>query len=325
MKQLRRSLILIFVLAIAFTTIKFYFSNKASRKKNLAAAEIAWHGPDITLDTSIKGEHRLLLIYGQDLIAHTSKYFGPNGSVAKLTNGMNCQNCHLKAGNQPWGNNYGAVFSTYPKYRDRSGSVESIYKRVSDCMERSLNGKALDSNSREFTAIYAYIKYLGKDVAKNTKPKGSGIEKIALLTRAANPLKGQIIYTSKCQICHGNNGQGQLLANNEEYAYPPVWGEHSYNDGAGLYRISNLAGYIKNNMPYLQTTHDIPALTDEQSWDVAAFINAQPRPHMNQSKDWPNRSKKPFDYAWGPYADSFSEEQHKFGPYQNILKSYSVK
>jgi len=326
MKQMQRSILLLIGIIIAFACIKFYFvSTQKIKIDHGGNSNAAWVGPDITSDTTIKGEERNLILYGQDLIAHTSKYFGPKGSVSKLTNGMNCQNCHLNAGNQPWGNNYGGVYSTYPKYRDRSGRVESIYKRVSDCMERSLNGKALDSNSREYTAIYSYIKYLGKNVKKDTKPNGSGIEKIKLLDRAADPQKGKIVYVAKCQICHGNNGQGQLLANNAEYAYPPVWGEHSYNDGAGLYRISNLAGYIKNNMPFLQTTHEKPTLSDEQSWDLAAYINSQPRPHMNQSKDWPNIKKKPFDYPYGPYADSFSEQQHKFGPYQIIVKNTLVK
>jgi len=323
---MRRSILLLIGIIIAFTCIKYYFlSTRKIKIDHSGNSNAAWIGPDITNDTSIKGEERVLILYGQDFIAHTSKYFGPKGSVSKLTNGMNCQNCHLKAGNQPWGNNYGAVFATYPKYRDRSGTVESIYKRVSDCMERSLNGKALDSTSREYAAIYSYIKYLGKNVQKDKKPIGSGIEKIKFLERAADPQKGKIVYVAKCQICHGNNGQGQLLGNNDEYAYPPVWGEHSYNDGAGLYRISNLAGYIKNNMPYLQTSHEKPTLSDEQSWDLAAYINSQPRPHMNQSKDWPNIKKKPFDYPYGPYADSFSEQQHKFGPFQLMVKNSLVK
>ena len=319
MKQLRRTITLLIVLAFAFSLLKYYFFNK-KQNNNIKRPEKAWIGPDINSDTSFHGDERALILYGQELIAHTSKYFGPNGSISKITNGMNCQNCHLNAGNQPWGNNYGAVYSTYPKFRDRSGRVESIYKRVADCMERSLNGKALDSNSREYVAIYAYIKFLGNNVAKNTKPYGSGIEKLNLINRAASPEKGHVIYIAKCQICHGNNGQGQLLASNDEYAYPPVWGEHSYNDAAGLYRISNLAGYIKNNMPFLQTSHEQPTLSNEQCWDVAAFINSQPRPHMDQSKDWPNIAKKPFDYAWGPYTDRFSETQHKYGPYEAMIK-----
>eukprot|EP01136_Pigoraptor_vietnamica_P006288 Opistho-1_new@39053 len=75
--------------------------------------------------------------YGRELIVNTALYLGPKGTVAQITNGMNCQNCHLEAGTKPWGNNYGAVAATYPRYRDRSGSLESIEKRVNDCIERS--------------------------------------------------------------------------------------------------------------------------------------------------------------------------------------------
>lgn len=38
--------------------------------------------------------------YGRELIAHTAQYLEPAGSVAHLTTGMNCQNCHLQAGPQ---------------------------------------------------------------------------------------------------------------------------------------------------------------------------------------------------------------------------------
>jgi len=282
-----------------------------------------WVGPSIYLDNTTVGEERDLVIYGQDLIAHTSKYLGPKGSVAQITNGMNCQNCHLQAGTKSWGNNYAAVFSTYPKFRDRSGQTESIYKRVADCMERSLNGTAVDSNSREFKAIYAYIKWLGQDVQKGKKPIGSGIEKLAFLDRAADSQKGQIVYTAQCQSCHGANGEGQLTVDELEYAYPPLWGPHSYNDGAGLYRISNFAGYVKNNMPYLLTSHENPKLTEDECWDVAAYVNSQSRPHKDQSKDWPKFEKKPLDFAFGPYADGFSENQHKYGPFKPIQKFYT--
>ncbi len=322
--QLRRTILLLLALTLIFSLLKFYFKHNKKANKVNEATPIAWMGPEIEKDSTIQADEKEMIRYGQDLIAHTAKYLGPKGIISQTTNGMNCQNCHLNAGKQAWGNNYGAVYATYPKYRDRSGTIESIYKRVSDCMERSLNGKALDSNSKEYRAIYAYIKYLGKEVAKGTKPLGAGIEKPGLLNRAADKSNGETIYIAQCKICHGEKGQGQLMANKEEYVYPPLWGEHSYNDGAGLYRISNLAGYIKNNMPYLKSNHENPILTDEQSWDVAAFINTQPRPHMDQSKDWPNSKKKPFDYPFGPYADNYTEAQHKFGPYTEMIKK-SVK
>jgi thiosulfate dehydrogenase len=41
---------------------------------------------------------------------------------------MNCQNCHLSGGTVPWGNNYGGVYATYPKFRARSGGLETIPK-----------------------------------------------------------------------------------------------------------------------------------------------------------------------------------------------------
>src|SRR5690349_18159296 len=87
-----------------------------------------WTPPDTSrIPHSPEG---MLIRYGRELIANTSFYLGPQGKVASLSNGMNCQNCHLDAGTRPWGNNYSGVFSTYPKYRDRSGTIESIHRRV---------------------------------------------------------------------------------------------------------------------------------------------------------------------------------------------------
>src|SRR5574343_2068758 len=100
-----------------------------------------------------------------------------------------------------------------------------------------------------------------------------------------------------------------------EFTFPALWGEHSYNDGAGLYRMSNFAKYVKYNMPQ-GASHESPQLTDEEAWDVAAFVNTQKRPHISVPKDLPDKSKKPVDHPFGPYADEFSEKQHKFGPFQ---------
>ncbi|KXK29115.1 MAG: cytochrome c class I, partial [Bacteroidetes bacterium OLB12] len=117
---------------------------------------------------------------------HTAAYLGPKGSVKAISNGLNCQNCHLDAGTKVFGNNYGSVAATYPKFRARSGQEEDIYKRVNDCFERSLNGKPLAVDSKEMQAIKAYIEFLGKDVPKGEKAKGSGFKDLAYLDRAAD-------------------------------------------------------------------------------------------------------------------------------------------
>ena len=278
-----------------------------------------WIAPSLYSDNTTKGEQRKMIIYGQDLIANTSRYLGPRGSVLQISNGMNCQNCHLDAGTRPWGNNYGAVASTYPKFRERSGTIESIPKRVNDCFERSLNGKAIDTTGYEMKSIVAYIQWLGQDVKKAEKPKGAGITDLVYLDRAASPVKGQIVYNQKCQSCHGADGEGLKQLNEVSYAYPPLWGKHSYNTGAGLFRLSRFAGYVKDNMPFNQAKHDAPVLTDEEAWDVAAFVNSQPRPKADMTKDWPNIAAKPIDHPFGPYTDGFSEAQHKFGPFKPIV------
>jgi thiosulfate dehydrogenase len=59
-------------------------------------------------------------------------------------------------------------------------------------------------------------------------------------------------------------------------------------------------------------------LTDEEAWDIAAFVNSQPRPSKDLSKDWPEISEKPIDHPFGPFADQFSEKEHKYGPFQTI-------
>jgi thiosulfate dehydrogenase len=317
-------LIVMAITLIALSEIIRSLHPSTDNNLHLSLTDSTWVPPSLFTDFVLEGEERDKVIFGQDLIANTSRYFGPHGSVAQISNGMNCQNCHLNAGRKNWGNNYSAVYSTYPKYRDRSGAIESIYKRVSDCFERSLNGNAPDSNSKEYKAIYAYIKWIGQGVEKNKKPFGSGIEKLPFMDRAADPVKGKIVYLAQCQSCHGPNGEGQMNLNGISYLYPPIWGEHSYNDGAGLFRLSSFAGYVKNNMPFNLASHSNPKLTSEEAWDVAAFVNSQPRPTKDKSKDWPDISKKPFDHPFGPYTDGFSETQHKYGPYQPILAKKSL-
>ncbi len=273
--------------------------------------------PDTIADVSYKEA----VLYGKSLIAETAKYLGPEGMVSKISNGMNCQNCHLDAGTKIFGNNYSAVASTYPKFRARSGTMENIYKRVNDCFERSLNGKPLDTLSKEMQAIKAYIEFIGSNVKKGDKPDGSGLKDLPFADRASDPIQGEKYYIEKCQVCHGKNGEGIKAEDKLVYTYPPLWGQNSYNDAAGLYRVSNFAKYIKYNMP-LGASHQKPMLTDDEAWDIAAFVNSRPRPHKHTPLDWPDISKKPIDHPAGPYKDSFSINQHKFGPFKPIAAFY---
>lgn len=266
----------------------------------------------------------VLIRYGRDLIAHTGKYLGPMGSVSQTTNGMNCQNCHLNAGTQTFGNNFGSVASLYPRFRARSGSLESIEKRVNDCLQRSLNGAPLDSSSTEMRALVSYLKWVGKDVPRGEAALGSGLIDLPDMTRPADSARGRGVYVAKCQACHTPTGEGLKPQGSAEYSYPPLWGPNSYNTAAGLFRISNLARYVYANMPQ-GVTYEAPQLTVEEAWDVAAFVNSMPRPHKEFAGDWPDLRLKPVDYPFGPFSDTFATRQHKYGPYGPIKKYYESR
>ena len=91
-----------------------------------------------------------------------------------------------------------------------------------------------------------------------------------------------------------------------------------------MHRVIKAARFIKYNMPNLVARYDQPALSDQESLDVAAFINdgsIHPRPKP-KFHNYPNTRTKPLDYFKGPYVDSFSEDQHAFGPWKAIKEYY---
>jgi thiosulfate dehydrogenase len=303
---------ILFPLSMVIGSVFLYNMIPADDESAKPDAEEVWHAPNLRWMPD--NETTRQLRYGRDLIANTSHFFGPMGSIAKISNGMECQNCHIEAGTRPFGNSFGAVASTYPKYRDRSGTIESIEYRINECMERSMNGKKIDSTGKEMQAMVAYLKWLGKDVPKGVKPRGAGNPELSFLDRAADPDNGRSVYVAKCKTCHGANGEGLKKADSSGYFYPPLWGPNSYNVSAGLFRLTRFAGFVKHNMPY-NATPSAPQLSDEEAWDVAAFVNSQERPEKFFIYDWKNIAKKPVDYPFGPYADNYTEVQHKFGPF----------
>jgi thiosulfate dehydrogenase len=290
-------------------------SAPAGSGKSASTATEYWQAPDES--TIPAGEAGEKIRYGKELVMHTSLYFGPKGKIAKINNGMNCRNCHLNGGTKPFALNFSAVTSTYPKLRHRANKVESTSEKINECFLRSLNGKSIPEESKEMTAIVAYIDWLGKDVKKGEYPKGFAYQHLEYTNRAADPVKGKKVYDNICQSCHGPKGQGVLNAAGDEYQYPPLWGPNSYCNGATIYRLTVIAGFVKANMPY-GTSFDNPVLQDTDAWDVAAFISTQERPVIDQKKDWLTLNTKPIDIPFGPYLDPYSATEHKYGPYKPI-------
>ena len=102
----------------------------------------------------------------------------------------------------------------------------------------------------------------------------------------------------------------------------PLWGNDTNNNGAGMTRLLTAASFIKYNMPF-GVSHENPTLTDDEAYDVAAYMNQQQRPEKaTLSADFPDRLKKPMSTPYGPYSDPFSAEQHQLGPFGPIADYY---
>ena len=181
-----------------------------------------------------------------------------------------------------------------------------------------MNGRALPLGSREMKAFLAFTKWASTGVPDGAKLTGAGAMNVKEPPRAADLAHGGEVYARVCATCHGQDGQGQRAESGSGYRFPPLWGPDSYNDGAGMARLLSAAAFIKHNMPF-GTAYASPALSDEEAYDVAAFINSTERPQRaNLEKDFPNRLQKPVDTAYGPYADDFPAAQHKLGPFGPI-------
>ena len=261
-----------------------------------------------------------LIRYGHELIAHTSRYLGPqvqNPLMRLAGTNMACQNCHLQAGQKAFSAPYVGIWGIYPIYKGREDAISTLENRVNGCMTRSLNGQPLPVDGPEMKAIVTYVKWLGRQVPVGEKVKGQGFVKFAMPNREADLGQGKIVYAQQCATCHGPGGQGRRNGplGPDGYQYPPLWGPDSYNDGAGMHRLQTAARFIKANMPFGATAeHTI--LSDDAAYDVAAYINSLPRPHLaHLEKDYPNLKKKPADCPYPPYTDQFSQHQHQFGPY----------
>ena len=181
-----------------------------------------------------------------------------------------------------------------------------------------MNGRALPLDSREMKAVSSYMRWLSTGIPAGARLIGAGTMQIKEPDRAADFTRGAQTYAQVCAACHGPDGSGVRAQDGLGYQFPPLWGPDSFNNGAGMSRLLTAAAYAKHNMP-LGTRFDAPLLTDEEAYDVAGYIVSQKRPEKpGLEKDYPIRLQKPIDAPYGPYADGFPAQQHRFGPFGPI-------
>jgi thiosulfate dehydrogenase len=237
--------------------------------------------PDGPLGASIRRGRAILLATGDSL----PDFVG---------NALRCASCHLDSATRPFAAPWVGVYSRFPQYRSRNGKVNVIQDRINDCFQRSLNGKPLPAEGRDVRDLIAYMAFLSRGVAAGDEVPGQGFSQLEL--RLPDRERGGEVYRTTCAVCHGDEGQGTVAAT----PAPPLWGERSYSVGAGMARLRTAAAFIHRNMPF-----DRPGtLTEQQAFDVAAFVNDRPRPDFpGKENDWPNGDPPP-DVAYPTRAAS---------------------
>jgi thiosulfate dehydrogenase len=217
--------------------------------------------PSGTLGTQIR--------YGHDLITDTQKYLRSNVRAQ-----MSCAACHVGAGTKPRGGSFVGIYAQFPQYNKRSNRIITLQDRLAECFLYSMNGHPPAYQSREMIAMVSYIAYLSRGTKVGATPDPSVRLSRFEPPQKADAKRGAAIYAQHCQSCHMANGNGVAGS------FPPLWGAKSFNDGAGMHRLWTMAAFVRYNMP-----QNAPgSLSDQQAYDVSAYVLSHSRPHFNRNR-----------------------------------------
>ncbi len=228
------------------------------------------------------------LILGARLMTETKALLPKNvGDV------LNCSSCHLNGGTVPKASPYFGLTGLFPGNNPRAGRVISIEDRLNGCFKRSENGAPLAADSEEMKAMVAFMATLKADKQPDGKIVGRGTAKIDRNLKP-DPVRGEKLYKAECGVCHGDDGDGAKDSKGERL-FPPLWGDASFNIGAGIARTYTAAGFVKANMPIAHVANfpqDQGGLSDQDAVDIAEYFTHQPRPDFPEKVgDWPKGGK----------------------------------
>jgi thiosulfate dehydrogenase len=208
---------------------------------------------------------------GLALVQHTS-----DSLPAYSASSLRCASCHLDAGRRRGAATLIGVTARFPKFMDRTGATIPIEDRVNYCFTRSLAGTALPVDSRAMHDIVAYLAFLSRGLPAGRHVTGEGMPRMPPMV--GDTTRGATLFASTCATCHGVHGEGTRPA------VPALWGPSSYSIGASMAREERAATFIRHWMPLSHPG----SLSNQQAYDVAAYINSKPRPDSpNKSGDWP--------------------------------------
>lgn len=234
---------------------------EAQGKMTKQQAETVKQSPPAQIPLGPAGQQIRL---GQRIFERTPRYAAPY-----VGNQMNCADCHLQGGREPYSAPLVGVPGMFPAYSQRAGRTITLAERIQECFARSENGRPPAADGRVVMALLAYMDWLSQGQTRGVPYPGRGLVDLPQLQGDAG--RGAILYAQQCSVCHGDQGAGMPPI------FPPLWGPTSFNDGAGMSGVQKMAKFVQHNMP-----QNAPgSLSAQQAYDLAAYIEAKPRPRLN--------------------------------------------
>ncbi len=277
-------LILVITMGVIFLMANQLKMNKEATPETdeAPAEEVAGitHSPP-SMDDVPEGPLGEAILRGYDLVNDTSNVLRDEATSVEAgeaaVNQLSCTSCHAGAGLEEDSSSMVGVSAVYPMYIPRSDQIVTLEERINGCMVRSMNGEKFADDDEDLDAMVAYLTYISEGI-----PTGAELPWRHLNNMDDVPTPsvadGEEFYQQSCIACHAADGVGT-----GSNTGPALWGEGSFNDGAGLARMSKMAGYIQRNMPVGSEN----TLSDQEASDLAAFILSQDRPiFKGHDKDW---------------------------------------
>ena len=211
-------------------------------------------------------ENREAVMLGYDILNRT-----PEIVPAHVGNKLTCTNCHFEGGRNNFALSLVGVAATYPKFRSRTKYSTHLVSRVNECFERSMNGKPLDPEGKEMQAMEAYFLWIARGLPIYGEFPWLGIKRIKSDYKG-DTSHGKQLWADRCSALSRREWRGHADRASR-------LGGAAYNDGAGMHRVDNFAGFSLATMP-----KGTPDLKPDEAIDLATFVRAQPRPHFTPAK-----------------------------------------
>ena len=107
-------------------------------------------------------------------------------------------------------------------------------------------------------ALKAYILWVGSTVQSGSEPEGAGMGKLDDLIEQQIPIRVSSFTRPNAKAVIRRMDMASPMVR-EDFTFPPLWGEHSYNQAAGLFSVVAFCELCENGMP-LGSSHDTPSL-----------------------------------------------------------------